>query len=118
MADAFHTLHKRRYGFANESRPLEIVNIRVRLVAAGEPFEAPQQELIEGDGATALAGSRSVYFDGIPHETRLYERDLLHAGDVFSGPAIISEYSSATILPPGDVLRVDTFGNLVIEVRG
>jgi len=118
MADAFHTLHKRRYGFANESRPLEIVNIRVRLVAAGEPFEAPQQELIEGDGAAALAGSRSVYFDGIPHETRLYERDLLHAGDVFSGPAIISEYSSATILPPGDVLRVDTFGNLVIEVRG
>ena len=117
MADAFHTLHKRRYGFANESRPLEIVNIRVRLVAAGEPFEAPRQELIEGDGSAALAGSRSVYFDGIPHETRLYERDLLHAGDVFSGPAIISEYSSATILPPGDVLRVDTFGNLLIEVH-
>jgi len=117
MADEFHALHKRRYGFANESRPLEVVNVRVRLVAAGEPFEAPQQELIEGDGSAALAGSRSVYFDGIPHETRLYERELLHAGDVFSGPAIISEYSSATILPPGDFLRVDTFGNLVIEVH-
>ena len=117
MADAFHALHKRRYGFANEARPLEIVNVRVRLVAAGDPFEAPQQEVIEGDGSAALAGTRSVYFDGVAHETRLYERDLLHAGDVFSGPAIVSEYSSATILPPGDVLRVDTFGNLVIEVH-
>ena len=46
----------------------------------------------------------------------LYERDKLHAGDTFTGPAIISEYSSATILPPGDVLRVDAFKNLVIEV--
>ena len=117
MADAFHALHKRRYGFANEARPLEIVNVRVRLVAAGDPFEAPQQEVIEGDGSAELAGTRSVYFDGVARETRLYERDLLHAGDVFSGPAIVSEYSSATILPPGDVLRVDTFGNLVIEVH-
>ena len=117
MANAFHALHKLRYGFANESRPVEIVNVRVRLVAAGDPFEAPRQEVIEGDGSAALAGTRSVYFDGSPHKTRLYERDLLHAGDAFSGPAIISEYSSATILPPGDVLRVDTFGNLVIEVH-
>ena len=117
MANAFHAMHKLRYGFANESRPIEIVNVRVRLVAAGDPFEAPRQEVIEGDGSAALAGTRSVYFEGIPHETRLYERDLLHAGDAFSGPAIISEYSSATILPPGDVLRVDTFGNLVIEVH-
>lgn len=116
MADAFHALHKRRYGFANKIRPLEIVNVRVRLVAAGDPFEGSSEDVVEGDGSSALAGSRSVYFDGIPHETRLYERDRLHAGDVFSGPAIISEYSSATILPPGDVLRVDTFGNLVIEV--
>ena len=117
IADAFHAMHKLRYGFANESRPIEIVNVRVRLVAAGEPFEAPRQQVIEGDGSAALAGTRSVYFDGAPCETRLYERDLLHAGDAFCGPAIISEYSSATILPPGDLLRVDTFGNLVIEVR-
>jgi N-methylhydantoinase A len=116
MAAEFHALHKRRYGFSNEERALEIVNVRVRLVAAAEPFEAPTEPIVEGDGAAALAGTRSVYFDGIPHETRLYERDRLHAGDVFSGPAIVSEYSSATILPPGDVLRVDTFGNLVIEV--
>ena len=117
MASAFHTLHQRRYGFASESRALEIVNVRVRLVAAAEPFEAPRQALVKGDGSAARAGSRTVYFDGVPHETRLYERERLHAGDAFAGPAIISEYSSATILPPGDRLRVDTFGNLVIEVQ-
>jgi N-methylhydantoinase A len=117
MADAFHALHKRRYGFSNEARALEIVNIRVRLVAAAEPFEAPRQAVVPGDGAAALVGTRSVCFDGAPCETRIYERDLLHAGDTFHGPAIISEYSSATILPPGDRLRVDTFGNLIIDIN-
>lgn len=117
MAQAFHALHQRRYGFANKARPLEIVNVRVRLLAAGDPFKPPRQAVLEGDGSAALVGTRDVYFDGGLHETRLYERDRLHAGDVFAGPAIVSEYSSATILPPGDVLRVDTYGNLVIEVQ-
>ena len=117
MVAAFHAQHERRYGFANHDRPIDIVNIRVRIAAPAETFDPPRQEIVEGDGSAALAGTRTVYFDGAPHETRLYERDNLHAGDTFAGPAIISEYSSATILPPGDVLRVDAFKNLVIEVH-
>jgi N-methylhydantoinase A len=38
-------------------------------------------------------------------------------GDSFCGPAIITEYSSATILPPGDRLHVDALDNLMIEVH-
>ena len=117
MAEDFHALHKRRYGFASQTRPLEIVNVRVRLVAAAEPFAPPRHPVIAGDGAQALEGTRSVFFDGLAHETRLYNRDLLRAGDTLNGPAIISEYSSATILPPADTLIVDTFLNLIIEVR-
>jgi N-methylhydantoinase A len=116
MAAAFHALHKRRYGFANEGGRLEIVNVRVRLVAAAEPFEAEKSEMVDGDGSAALMGERPVYFDGVAHATRLYERDRLRAGDVLAGPAIVSEYSSATIVPPGDVLRVDVWGNLVIWI--
>jgi N-methylhydantoinase A len=117
MVAAFHAQHERRYGFANHDRPIDIVNIRVRIAAPAETFDPPRQEIVEGDGTSALVGTRTVYFDGAPHATRLYERDHLHAGDTFAGPAIISEYSSATILPPGDVLRVDAFKNLVIEVH-
>ncbi len=117
MVTAFHALHERRYGFANHDRAIDIVNIRVRIAAPAEPFDPPRQEIIEGDGAAALVGTRTVYFEGAPHATRLYDRVALHAGDTLAGPAIISEYSSATVLPPGDVLRVDAFKNLVIEVH-
>ncbi len=117
MASQFHDLHQRRYGFSSETRALEVVNVRVRMVSAAEAFEPVVQPLMEGDGSQALVGTRPVYFDGRFHETRLYDRDLLRPGDTFAGPAIVSEYSSATVLPLGDVLRVDGLGNLLIEVH-
>ncbi len=117
MAAQFHDLHQRRYGFADEMRALEVVNVRVRMVSAAEAFEPVVQPLQEGDGSDALIEMRPVYFDGRFQETRVYDRELLRPGDTFAGPAIVSEYSSATILPPGDVLRVDGLGNLVIEVH-
>jgi N-methylhydantoinase A len=117
MAAQFHSLHQRQYGFANESRLLEIVNVRVRMVCPGEPFEQELEPLQEGSGEQAIVGSREVYFDGVFQKTRVYSRELLRSGDTFAGPAIISEYSSATILPPRDVLRVDGLSNLVIEVH-
>jgi N-methylhydantoinase A len=118
MQSAFHSIHKRRYGFSNEEGILEIVNVRVRLIAAAEAFDPPKRSLRAGDGSGAVVGTKAVYFDGVAVDARLYDRDALHPGDSFTGPAIISEYSSATILPPGDILRVDCFGNLVIEVQG
>jgi len=118
MAAQFHDLHQRRYGFANEARALEVVNVRVRMVSAAEAFTPVAQPLHEGDGSHALIDTRQVYFDGSFQETRVYDRDLLRPGDTFAGPAIVSEYSSATVLPVGDVLRVDGLGNLVIEVHG
>ena len=71
----------------------------------------------DGDGQQALTGHRPVFFHGEPHYTPVYNRAALVPGDCFSGPAIITEYSSATILPPGDRLRVDALDNLLIEVH-
>jgi N-methylhydantoinase A len=116
MAEQFHSLHQRRYGFASDSRPIEVVNLRVRMVAPADAFEHVREPLEKGDGRHALVGTRSVYFDGAFQQTRVYDRNLLRPGDRFAGPAIVSEYSSATILPPGDFLRVDELSNLVIEV--
>jgi N-methylhydantoinase A len=117
MAAQFHRLHQRHYGFANESRMLEVVNVRVRMVSPGEPFKQELEPLHEGSGEQVVTGTRPVYFDGAFQKTRVYNRALLRPGDTFAGPAIISEYSSATVLPPGDVLHVDGLGNLVIEVH-
>jgi N-methylhydantoinase A len=74
--------------------------------------------LIEGDGHTAITAHRPVHFEGKVYHTPVYARQSLVPGDRFCGPAIITEYSSATILPPGDSLHVDALDNLIIEVNG
>jgi N-methylhydantoinase A len=118
MFGIFHDLHRQRYGFAHENREVEIVNVRVRMIAKTEPFHPAKRKLQAGNGQQALTSRRAVFFGGRAQDTPVYARHALQAGDVLMGPAIITEYSSATILPPGDRLRVDPLDNLIIEVHG
>ncbi len=116
--EAFHALHRRRYGFAQESRPVEIVNLRLRMIAAGESYAAEKRTLVPGNGRTALVTTRKIYFHGKFQESHIYRREALVPGDAIEGPALITEYTSATLLPPGCRAQVDGFDNLVIAVGG
>jgi N-methylhydantoinase A len=115
-AERFHAMHAQRYGFANRERALEIVNVRVRLRVREETYAPVSAEVVVGDGAQALRGERAVYFDGAWVRTRVYDRALLRAGDGVEGPALVAEYTSVTVLPPGARLEVDGLRNLVVEV--
>ena len=75
-----------------------------------------RREVVEGDGSAACYDERAVWFDGRFVSTRLYKRDGLRPGDAFAGPAMVTEYTAATVLPPGDRLHVDAFGNLILTV--
>jgi N-methylhydantoinase A len=114
--DAFHQLHLKRYGFCDEERPVEIVNLRLRMISAANPYRPARQDAVPGDGAAACYVERPVFFDGIFVPTRFYRRELFRAGDLIQGPAMITEYTSATVLPPGCSARVDGFGNLILTV--
>jgi len=114
--ETFHRLHRQRYGFSDEKKPVEIVNLRLRMVAAGEPYSPSPAKRgpVPGDGSAASHATRDVYFSGRFTPTRLYRRDALVSGDAIHGPAMITEYTSATLLPPDARANVDEFGNLVI----
>jgi N-methylhydantoinase A len=120
--EAFHRLHQQRYGFCDTQRLVEIVNVRLRMIAAGEPYIPIERKTVLGDGSAACYAEREIFFDGRFVRSRLYRREGLRPGDTFHGPAMITEYTSATVLPPGCSTEVDGFGNLVIavaeEVRG
>ncbi|HEY3989181.1 MAG TPA: hydantoinase/oxoprolinase family protein [Acidobacteriaceae bacterium] len=115
--EAFHRLHQQRYGFCDARRAVEIVNVRLRIVAAGEPYAPVQRALVPGDGSAACYAERDVFFDERFVRSPFYRRDALVPGDTVQGPAMITEYTSATLLPPGFVAHVDGFGNLVIDLR-
>ncbi|QHN02526.1 hydantoinase/oxoprolinase family protein [Granulicella sp. WH15] len=117
MLEEFHRAHERRYGYANRELPVEVVNLRVRLTAKSDAIELPRRAARPGNGVQAKIKTRPIWFEGEWRESIVYDRDRLHPGDVFSGPALITEYSSTTVLPPRCVATVDELGNLLIEVN-
>jgi N-methylhydantoinase A len=114
--EEFHSLHRQRYGFCDVQRPVEIVNLRLRMITPGEPYTPAYREPIPGDGRSACYAEREVFFDEKFMGSCLYRREGLAPGDKILGPAIITEYTSATVLPPNCFAEVDGFGNLVITV--
>lgn len=114
--DAFHRAHQQRYGFCDVERPLEIVNLRLRMISAGERYRPAQRALVDGDGGAARYAERDVFFDPGFVRSCFYRRDALMSGDTVHGPAMITEYTSATALPPGCRAKVDGLGNLVIDI--
>jgi N-methylhydantoinase A len=110
----FHELHEQLYTFRLES-PIEFVNFRV---AGFGSVAKPELRRLEsnGDAGAALKGSRAVDFDELGrHEARIYERALLGAGTAVEGPAVVEESAASTVLFPGQSLRVEEHGILVIE---
>jgi N-methylhydantoinase A len=57
-----------------------------------------------------------VRFSERRQKTPTYAREALRAGNRIDGPALVEEHASTTVMLPGDRLKVDDFGNLVIEI--
>ena len=73
--------------------------------------ESPEQALThEGEAWFRVDGELK------PVSTRYYDREQLLAGNRLDGPAIVNQYDSTTVIPPGIGAHVDRFGNIVIEV--
>jgi len=118
----FHRLHRERYGYADEKRPVEVVNVRVRMIGRTGRVPLRKRRLRAGEGEPggskrAIVRMRRVYFDQHGYEAPVYDRGLLLPGNTFSGPAIVGEYSATTVLSPGCRARVDEWGNIIVEVN-
>lgn len=116
-AAAFHEAYRFEFGFNYKDRvPVELVNLR--LTAVGKIKRAGRQNYPAGRGAgAARKGERPVYFsEGGFRPTAVYDRAALGAGDAFEGPAIVEDFGSTTVVPPGGRCEVDEWGHLRIAL--
>lgn len=116
---SFHDEHRRVYGYDYAGdQDVEVVNLRV---TALRPIEAIQLTATVATGTTvedASHGNRDVYW-GPQHgwtKTALYARDRLGSGHQFSGPAVVTQYDSTILVPPGATAKVDDLGDLAITL--
>jgi len=92
----------------------------VRGIGLMPPLKVPEVEHGDESPDEALRYERDAWFrvggslEQVP--TRFYDRTALRAGNRLEGPAIVNQYDSTTVIPPGVEAHVDRFGNIVIEV--
>ena len=134
VVEHFHQEHQRRYRYHHPGRELELVTVRLRAKLRTQASAAINAKL----SASALAGLQRkatttkattkhrakrgvdrapVFFDGKVITTTILDRAHLAAGQPFKGPAIVTEYSATTVIPPARKFWVDKAQNLVISIR-
>jgi N-methylhydantoinase A len=114
LGERFNGLHEQLYGFRMPGTASEIVNLRA--VGFGV---VPAPELRSGvvsgpDASAAVVDEHDVIFDGQSVPTRIYDRAKLEPGAAISGPAIVTEFDSTTVVLPGHQAAVDTNYNILI----
>jgi N-methylhydantoinase A len=114
VSDRFHAAHGTRFGHANPGAPVEVVV--VRSVALGDLGRALPAELEPAPDAGYPADRRDVTFGRTAHDAAVVRRGDLPRGAVVEGPAVISEQTATTVVPPGATATVDAFGTLVVSV--
>jgi len=113
----FHKAHKRLYSYYHPQQPVEIVNIRVKVVGAGKKIKLKRQSLASRDPESAFLIKQDLYYEGEKYRAPVFNRSLLKPGNRINGPSLIADFESTTFLPPSYSLEVDGFLNLVIHKR-
>jgi N-methylhydantoinase A len=131
--------HQRRYGYAHPSRELELVTLRLRAIVKSTTHDVAKTGYMESTAHAAmgvfasLPGAKSrgpgraklggpsvpkapVVFDGKKLATTIYSRDDLKPGMTYRSPAIITEYSATTVIPPGKRFHLDHASNLIVTI--
>jgi N-methylhydantoinase A len=114
-AERFHAEHKRRYGFDQRFALVEVVTLRVTAIGCLPKLRLEPHPEEGEDASGALVRESRAYFETGYHPTHVYDRARLRPGNQLVGPAIILQADCTTVLEPGQSMRVDGFGNLVVR---
>ncbi|HEY7652508.1 MAG TPA: hydantoinase/oxoprolinase family protein [Methylomirabilota bacterium] len=112
----FHARHRQLYTYALADAPVEIVTLRVAAAGRVRRFTLPP--LARRGAAATRPPRRRVHFAGAGWTAcPCLDREGLGVGGVVTGPAIVEQPDTTTVVPPGHRARVDRVGNLVIHAR-
>lgn len=115
---AFHARHEELYTYAEPQSPVEVVNVESAIT--GGVDKPGRITIAPGKGVhSALSGTREMIFnpEGTPHETPVYDGNLLGAGDCVTGPAVIQEVTTTIVIEPGWLAELHDSGVYVLTQR-
>ena len=111
----FEALYRSHYGKVDDDNPVELASIRVHVSQPPPALElAPPPA--QADAPPKAWRDIHVPAGAGMERAPVYERAALRIGQEIAGPAVIEERESTTVIGPGDRLRVDPLGCLVVDL--
>ena len=113
----FHEHYEREFNFRQDDAPVEVYQLHLSAVGkTPKPAFRPATPVAQDPGAPAE--TRPVYFYETGWvDTPVYDRDTLAAGTRFSGPAVINQLDSTTVVPPSTRAEIDEWLNIRIHLE-
>jgi N-methylhydantoinase A len=114
---AFHRLYEQFYGYSITGEVIELIRFNVTVSGHTGGVDLPAMPSNGRLPAGQPVGTREVSFHetGVT-ETPIYRRDDLPVGFKATGPLIVEEVSSTTVVHPGQRLVVGTAGVMTIAL--
>jgi 5-oxoprolinase (ATP-hydrolysing)/N-methylhydantoinase A len=111
----FVRVYEQKFRAVPPAAVVEALSWRVRVSGPAPQINMrPQDPAVVADNPTK--GVRSVYFDDGFVDATVYDRYALRPGHALTGPAVIEERESTTVVPPGDSVVIDEGFNLKLLV--
>ena len=119
LRNGFEAEHQQRFGFIVPDEPIELVTLRVEAIGVVEKAELRAEEPPDHLMPVVSIGSRMVFLPeaGGAVETPIYTRSDLVFGHTLTGPAIVEQMDTTTLILPGMTARVDAYLNLILETK-
>jgi N-methylhydantoinase A len=117
----FYQTHERTYGYYAADEPTQLVTFRLEALGIVPKAPLPEYPAGPADPATARCDTRQVYLgkaDGGFVSCPVYARLGLAPGMRFSGPAIVEQMDTTSLILPGQEVTIDRWGTLVITLVG
>lgn len=118
IIEEFHKKHEELYAYRDV---VETEMINLRLAAYGKVVSPTRKTMTykSSDANNFIKGKRDVYFEEkygfVP--TTLYDGDLMEAGNIIDGPAIVEQRTTTIIVPPDARLEVTTYGDYFMKLK-
>ena len=114
----FHSEHERQFSWSNPDQVVEIYGLRITAIGR-VPKPAFTRNGMTNKGKVEPKGTRRVYFEkaGGFVKTPVYKRAELPSGTTLTGPAIIEQLDTTTVVPANVKAIVDEYLNIIMDIN-